>query len=79
MFNAFKKLASRQDAPATASSGSGVAASNQPSAANASCVPMSGSLQRKFAKGVQYNSKCTENLPTISVYSNVVLYSIFAF
>lgn len=56
MFNAFKKLASRQDggaSPAIAANASG----NGANANSTSAVPMAGSLQRKFAKGVQYNSE----------------------
>lgn len=43
MFSAFKKLATKQESP------------NVPP--NSAGIPMSGSLQKKFAKGVQYNSK----------------------
>lgn len=53
MFSAFKKLASKQDASPT-SSNSVVGSSVAPP--NTAGIPMSGSLQRKFARGVQYNS-----------------------
>lgn len=42
MFSAFKKLASKQEPSANCNSMAG--------------VPMSGVLQKKFSKGVQYNS-----------------------
>lgn len=45
MFSAIKKLTSKQDAPTSAGP------------PNTAGIPMSGSLQKKFAKGVQYNSK----------------------
>lgn len=46
MFSAFKKLG---------------ASSTKPDAAVAGTVPMSGSLQKKFARGVQYNSEYLVN------------------
>lgn len=44
MFSAFKKLASKSE-------------SNQGNGGQPTAVPMSGSLQKKFARGVQYNSE----------------------
>lgn len=43
MLSAFKKLTTKQEP--------------QNGPPNAAGTPMSGSLQKKFAKGVQYNSK----------------------
>lgn len=43
MFSAFKKLTSKQEP--------------QNGPPNSAGIPMSGSLQKKFAKGVQYNSE----------------------
>lgn len=45
MFSAIKKLASSKS---DAIQGNG----------SATAVPMSGSLQKKFSRGVQYNSEC---------------------
>lgn len=47
MFSALKKLTTKQDAlPSIGTT-------------NAAATPMSGSLQKKFSRGVQYNSKYT--------------------
>lgn len=46
MFSALKKLTNKQDAPSSAVGST-----------NAAATPMSGSLQKKFSKGVQYNSE----------------------
>lgn len=58
MLSAIKKLASRQDAAPSVSPNSGGNGSPNSGVAtpNAACTPMAGSLQRRFAKGVQYNS-----------------------
>lgn len=50
MLSAIKKLTTRQDTPTT----NQTAGTCQP---NTPCIPMSGSLQKRFAKGVQYNSR----------------------
>lgn len=53
MFSAFKKLASKSETPS-------------PGNVSSTAVPMCGSLQKKFSRGVQYNSK-----QTITVLGNM--------
>lgn len=54
MFSAIKKLASKSEA-------------TSPGNGPATAVPMSGSLQKKFARGVQYNSECHQILVKLLV------------
>ena len=66
MFSALKRLVTtpdgKQQSPDEITSGTngGKNGTNLPSASGVRC--MDASLQRKFAKGVQYNSKCIMKL-----------------
>ena len=79
MLSALKRLVTtpdgKQQSPDEITSGinGGKNGANLPSASGVRC--MDASLQRKFAKGVQYNSKCIVKLSqfTLKVFALIVV------